>query len=133
MRKPEAFNYLKTIAKKAYAPYSNFKVSALIEDDKGNVTQGVNVENAAYGLTCCAERNAMFAFITNGFKQPLNLYLYTETDSFTPPCGSCRQVLFEFAPNLNIVVFNKEGDYKIYNLKKLLPEAFNKENLSNKR
>lgn len=129
MRKPDAFNYLKNMSLKAYAPYSKFRVSALLEDSEGHYTHGVNVENAAYGLTCCAERNAMFAFVANGFNNPTNLFLYTETDSFTPPCGSCRQVLFEFAPDLNITVFNKLGDFKTYNLKNLLPEAFDKGNL----
>jgi len=130
MRKPEAFNYLKTTVKKAYAPYSNFRVAALIEDSDGNFTFGVNVENASYGLTSCAERNAIFSFIANGYKNPVNLYLYAETEEFTLPCGACRQVLIEFSTTLNIVVFNKNGDYKIFTIKELLPEAFNKENLS---
>ncbi len=129
MRKPEAFNYLKTIVKKAYAPYSNFRVAALIEDSDGNFTFGVNVENASYGLTSCAERNAVFSFIANGYNKPVNLYLYTETENFTPPCGACRQVLIEFSTDLNIIVFNKNGDYKTYKIKQMLPEAFEKENL----
>jgi cytidine deaminase len=133
MRKPEALNYLKTIVKKAYTPYSNFKVAAIVEDSEGNFTFGVNVENASYGLTSCAERNAMFSFIANGYKTPVNLYLYTETEDFTPPCGACRQVLVEFATKLNIVVFNKNGDYKTFTVDELLPEAFNKENLNKQR
>lgn len=130
MRKPEALNYLKKLTKRAYAPYSNFKVSAILEDSEGQIVEGVNVENASYSLTSCAERNAIFSFVSKGLKNPVNLYLYTETDLFTPPCGSCRQVLHEFAPELNIIVFNKDGDYKSYFLKELLPNAFDKTNLS---
>ncbi len=132
MRKIEALQILKNTIEKAYCPYSNFPVSALIEGKNGEYTTGVNVENASFGLTVCAERIAMFNFIVNGFSQPVRLFLYAPTEGFTPPCGACRQVLSEFNPEMEIVIFNKEENFKTYKLSNLLPQSFNGENLKGK-
>jgi len=129
MRKIEALSILKNMLQNAYAPYSNFKVAALIEGEDGEYACGVNVENASYGLTVCAERIAMFNFTTNGYKKPAKLFLYAPTKDFTPPCGACRQVLSEFNNNLEIIIFNGKEEFKTYKLSDLLPNSFNKENL----
>ena len=120
----EILGTLKELAKQAYAPYSKFKVAVIIRDKNGNSARGVNVENASYGLTSCAERNAVFSFIANGFEKPAALFLYTETDTFTMPCGACRQVLMEFDPELPITVFNRKGDEKHFSISQLVPMPF---------
>ncbi len=132
MRKIEALQILKNTIKKAYCPYSNFPVAALIVSKKGEYTTGVNVENASFGLTVCAERIAMFNFIANGFSNPSTLFLYAPTEDFTPPCGACRQVLSEFNPEMEIVIFNKEENFTSYKLSNLLPQSFNRTNLKGK-
>ncbi len=132
MRKLEALNILKNLISNAYAPYSNFLVAALVEGKSGEYAGGINVENASYGLTVCAERIALFNYLTNGFKNPVRLFLYAPTDDFTPPCGACRQVLSEFNPEMEIIIFNKEEDFTSYKLSDLLPQSFNKENLKGK-
>ncbi len=127
------FELLKNLTDNAYAPYSNFRVSALllILSPTGELLmiRGVNVENSSYGLSICAERNAVFRAITSGMHPDrgyrwLGMLIYTETDSFTLPCGACRQVMGEFNPNLKVVSFNTKGDYVVYDLEKLLPHQF---------
>lgn len=132
MRKIEALQILKNTIEKAYCPYSNFPVAALIEGKNGEYAVGVNVENASFGLTVCAERIAMFNFIVNGFSNPIRLFLYAPTEEFTPPCGACRQVLSEFNPEMEIVIFDREENFKLYKLSNLLPQSFNGENLKGK-
>ncbi|BBB32955.1 cytidine deaminase [Thermotomaculum hydrothermale] len=133
MRKIEALQILKNIIKKAYCPYSNFPVAALVEDNNGEYATGINVENASFGLTVCAERIAMFNFVVNGFKNPVRLFLYAPTEDFTPPCGACRQVLAEFNPDMEIILFNKEENFTSYKLSELLPQSFSGENLKGKQ
>ncbi len=129
MRKLEALGILKNLITKAYAPYSNFKVAAVVEGENGEFAGGVNVENASYGLTVCAERIATFNYISNGFKNPKKVYLYCDSEDFVTPCGACRQVLSEFNPEMEITVFNNKDDFKTFKLNELLPERFGKENL----
>ncbi len=133
MRKIEALNILKSLITNAYAPYSSFTVSAIVEGENGEYAGGVNVENASYGLTVCAERIALFNFISNGFKKPIRLFLYAPTENFTPPCGACRQVLSEFNPDMEIVIFNKDENFKTYELGELIPLCFNKSNLEGRK
>lgn len=87
----------KVAAKNAHAPYSRFRVGAAVLDEHGNAFLGCNVENASYGLTICAERNAVFQLIAAGSKSVRAVAIYTPTATPTPPCGACRQVLAEFA------------------------------------
>jgi cytidine deaminase len=108
----------------AYAPYSKFKVGAALLTKSGKIYSGANVENASYGLTVCAERVALFKAVSEGEKYFLTLAIYTKTKDFTIPCGTCRQVLMEFSPNLSIIIVNAAGKIKKFSLSKLLPYPF---------
>lgn len=109
----------------AYAPYSRFKVGAALLCD-GKVFAGVNVENAAYGSTICAERTAMLSAVTAGCSKPQRIAVVTDVpaDRLTPPCGACCQVLAEFNPHLPIILANLAGDYKATSLDKLYTQPF---------
>lgn len=109
---------------KAYAPYSNFKVGAVLFGKDGQIFFGCNVENASYGLSMCAERVALFKAVSEGYKDFELLVLVSDSNEFCPPCGACRQVLWEFSRDLKIVMLNQKGDTKEINLKELLPHAF---------
>lgn len=108
----------------AYSPYSRIKVSAVVQGGTGHLYTGVNVENASYGLTVCAERNAVYAAIAAGEKTILSMAVATDSPLVKSPCGSCRQVLFEFAPNLSLDFYGPEGFEVRYEVSKLLPEGF---------
>ncbi len=125
----QPFTKLQKLIDRAYAPYSGFRVAALLRDVDGRDATGVNVENASYGLTSCAERNAVFQFVAAGLKKPARLYLLSETDGFLPPCGACRQVLLEFDPDLMITIFNREGESRSHAIADLVPHAFTAEDL----
>ena len=111
-------------AGKAYAPYSRFRVGAALLTKTGKVFAGCNVENASYGLAICAERNAMFSAVAAGEREFERIVIFTPTASLTGPCGACRQVMAEFAPNLEVVLVNKTGKTRSYSLRKLLPAQF---------
>jgi cytidine deaminase len=119
------YQKLQKIIKNAYAPYSKFKVAAILETDAGDFL-GVNVENASFSLTICAERSAITNAITHGAKDFKKLYLLTSSTKQTiTPCGACRQVMAEFAnANMPIYVYNNAGKSKKYTLKQLLPCTF---------
>jgi cytidine deaminase len=119
------FQELKKIIKHAYAPYSKFKVAAIVETEKG-VFNGVNVENASFPLSLCAERIAIGSAITHGARKFKSLYLLTLTNrTDVTPCGACRQVIFELCPpNMPIYVYNQSGKVKKYTNKQLLPCGF---------
>jgi cytidine deaminase len=107
----------------AYVPYSRFAVgAALLPEGGGGPVTAVNVENASYGLTVCAERNAVFAAVAAGHRRFDAVAVYAEADS-APPCGACRQVLAEFAPAIP-VVFRSGGEVVTVGLDELLPEQF---------
>lgn len=109
--------------KQAYAPYSRFRVGAALESRSGRVFVGVNVENASYGLTICAERSAVARAVAEGERKFVRLAIATSTRRFTYPCGACRQVLAEFAPNLPIVLV-ASGRTRQTRLSKLFPNAY---------
>lgn len=113
----------------AYAPYSKFKVGAALETDKGEVFTGCNVENAALGCTICAERTALVKAVSEGRHSFLRLAVYADSPSYCVPCGSCRQVLMEFAPDLEVLCVRSDGRYVSYPLKTLLGQAFTKDYL----
>lgn len=109
---------------RALAPYSRFKVGAALETDDGRVVTGCNVENASYGLTVCAERVALFKALSDGHRTFARMVVVADTGSPTTPCGACRQVLWEFAPDLEIIVANLTTVTARYRLADLLPHPF---------
>lgn len=117
-------------SKKAYAPYSKFYVGAAIELTSGEIIQGCNVENASYGLSNCAERTALFAAYARGEKQYARMAIYVDRAAFTPPCGACRQVINELAPEIEILLVNNQGQVKKTNIKDLLPLSFGSADLN---
>lgn len=109
---------------RAYAPYSRYKVGAAILADNGKIYTGCNVENASYGLTVCAERVALFNAVADGARKFKSVAIVTGDKVPATPCGACRQVLHEFAPNIEIILANEKGAIRRTNLKKLLPKPF---------
>jgi cytidine deaminase len=110
--------------KNAFAPYSKFLVGAAIEDDAGRIHTGCNVENATYGLTLCAERVAVFKAISEGARKFRRIAVAADTDTLTPPCGACRQILWEFCGDVPITLVNLTGKTETYQLKDLFPKPF---------
>ncbi len=108
----------------AHAPFSQFKVGAARETADGSVITGCNVENATYGLTMCAERVAMFKAISEGHRQFTRVAVVADTDAPTPPCGSCRQILWEFGGDLEVIMANTRRETGRWRLKDLLPLPF---------
>ncbi|MGQ9490840.1 MAG: cytidine deaminase [Anaerolineae bacterium] len=113
---------------RAYAPYSHFAVGAALLADDGTIHVGCNVENASYGLTICAERNAVAHGVAAGRRNFTALAVVT--DNAVTPCGACRQVLAEFNPHLLVIVADGHGNQQRYRLSELLPAAFGPEDLS---
>lgn len=110
--------------KNSYSPYSNFKVGAALLTKDGKVYLGTNVENCGYTPTNCAERSAIFSAISNGERSFLKLAIVGDSDGITYPCGVCRQVIVELAPNIEIICAKDEKTYEILSIKDLLPHAF---------
>ena len=108
----------------AFAPYSEFRVGAAIEDLGGRIHTGCNVENATYGLTVCAERVAVFKALSEGVRKFRRVAIAADTDSLTPPCGACRQILWEFCGDIEIVLVNLRGQTETYRLRDLFPKPF---------
>ena len=108
--------------KMAYVPYSRFAVGAALLTADGTIYAGCNVENASYGLTICAERNALAHAVLRGAKQFTAVAVVTENG--VTPCGACRQVLAEFGPRMMVIVADTRGNRRIYSLAELLPAAF---------
>jgi cytidine deaminase len=108
----------------AHAPFSKFKVGAAVEDDTGRIHSGCNVENATYGLTLCAERVAVFKAISEGARGFKRVAVVADTDTLTPPCGACRQILWEFCGDVEIVLANLAGKSETLRLGRLFPRPF---------
>lgn len=109
----------------AYAPYSNYKVAAAILTEDGKIFTGVNVENASYGLTICAERAALFSAVSAGYRSFVHLVVTSGGEGTVPyPCGACRQVLMEFSPDLRVTVIGEKGKITRTSLVELLPNSF---------
>jgi cytidine deaminase len=108
----------------AHAPYSNFLVGAALETATGEIITGCNVENATYGLTVCAERVAIFKAISEGKRNFRRVCVVADTASPTPPCGACRQLLWEFGGDLEVVLGNLEEVKRKTTMKQLFPEPF---------
>ena len=108
----------------AYAPYSNFRVGAALLTRSGEVITGCNMENSAYGLAICAETLAVASAVSQGLTEFEEIAIATEDSEPTPPCGACRQVLNEFAPNIKVSSYTRDGKEAVWTLEELLPHAF---------
>ncbi len=108
----------------AVATFSGFKVGAALETVDGRIISGCNVENATYGLTVCAERVAMFKALSEGHRQFVAVAVVADTEAPTPPCGACRQILWEFGGDLEVVLASLSEDKGVHQLKDLLPLPF---------
>jgi cytidine deaminase len=115
------------VREKAYAPYSDYAVGAAILADDGQIFTGVNVENASYGLTICAERSAVFSAVTAGIRRIVAVAVCTQNAG--SPCGACRQVLSEFGGDMLVLMSDPEGNVREINLLILLPDQFGPEHL----
>ncbi len=110
----------------AYAPFSHFQVGAAVRTRAGRLIGGCNVENASYGLTVCAERVAIFKAISEGEREFDAIAVVTDADRPTPPCGACRQIIWEMCGNVEVVLANLKGQMEIHRMKDLLPLPFDK-------
>lgn len=108
----------------AHAPFSKFRVGAALEDSDGKIWTGCNVENASYGLTLCAERVAVFKAISEGVRKFRRIAIAADTQTLTPPCGACRQILWEFLGDAEVILVNLQGKTATYRMRTLLPEPF---------
>lgn len=108
----------------AHAPYSHFLVGAALEDATGRIHTGCNIENATYGLTMCAERVALFKAISEGSRTFKRAAVAADTADLTPPCGSCRQLLWEFCGDIELFLVNVQGKVESHRLRDLFPRPF---------
>ncbi len=115
----------------ARAPFSLFQVGAALEADDGQVITGCNIENATYGLTICAERVAVFKALSEGQRHFTRIAIVADTEQPTPPCGACRQILWEFCGDIEIILGNLTQETGRYRLKDLLPLPFDGRLLGN--
>jgi cytidine deaminase len=109
---------------RAWAPYSTFKVGAALETADGVIITGCNIENASYGLTICAERVALFKALSEGHRRFVRIAVVADTVAPTSPCGACRQVLWEFGPDLEVILANLDAITGRHRLADLLPHPF---------
>ena len=116
--------FAREIQERAYAPYSNFRVGAAIYTAYGETFQGVNIENAAYPATICAERAALAAAVSAGYKDITAIAVVGDSEAPTVPCGTCRQALAEFNPEMRVIMGGQRDDVMVMTLDELLPEAF---------
>ena len=122
MYKNQLLDEARLALENSYSPYSHFRVGAAIRTDSGKIFTGTNIENVSYSLAMCAERVAVFKAISEGHRSFTDLAIASSSQDRTFPCGACRQVLFEFSPNIRIYL---EGDQKeVFRITDLLPNAF---------
>jgi cytidine deaminase len=113
-----------TVRENAFAPYSGFRVGAALLGANGQCYTGCNVESASYGLTMCAERVAIGKGVSDGCRHFNRVVIVTDVAKLTPPCGACRQLLWEFAPKATVVLVNLAGTRREYTMLELIPHAF---------
>ena len=114
----------------AHARFSNFLVGAALETDEGDIVTGCNIENASYGLTVCAERVAIWKAISEGYRAFRRIVIVADTEAPTPPCGACRQILWEFGGDLEVILADLIEVKGVFALSKLLPHPFDARLLS---
>lgn len=123
MNDEELLQRANEVRMRAYAPYSGFKVGAALLCGDGTVFTGVNIENASFGPSVCAERTAFFKAISEGYRDFVKIAV-TCDKPYCSPCGVCRQVMAEHAPDLEILMGNPQGTFKRMSIRELLPESF---------
>ncbi|MCL2126263.1 MAG: cytidine deaminase [Oscillospiraceae bacterium] len=119
------------VMENSYSPYSRFKVGAVVECSDGSIFMGCNIENAAFGATMCAEAAAIASAVSAGKRSFKRMAITSEGSVYCFPCGSCRQLLSEFSPDIEVLCARADGRYVSYSLSALLPMAFNKEQMGN--
>ena len=120
----ELIEAARAVRENAYAPFSEFKVGAALETDDGQIIVGSNVESASYGLTVCAERVAVWNAISQGKRKIIRIAVVADTEELTPPCGVCRQIIWEFGGDIPVIFSNLAGKSETVQMKDLLPRAF---------
>lgn len=123
-KEQELVEAAREVRESAYAPYSKFKVGAAIRTKTGKIYTGCNVESASYGLTVCAERVAVWKAVSEGETEFTEIAVVADTPELTPPCGACRQIIWEFCRDIPVIFANLEGDSEIVQMNELLPRAF---------
>ncbi len=120
----ELLKAAREVRERAHAPFSKFKVGAAIRDNAGRIFTGCNVENASYGLTMCAERVAIFKAISEGSAKLERVAVVADTEALTLPCGACRQLLWEFCGNAELVLANLSGQRETLRVAEIFPRPF---------
>lgn len=114
----------------AIAPYSQFPVGAALLTKSGRVFSGSNIESSSYGLSMCAERVALFKALSDGETEFTAIAIGTHSQGLCPPCGACRQLLWEYAPQIQVAIANQSNSYQVFQLNDLFPEPFDRHFLS---
>jgi len=125
----ELLRAAREVRARSHAPFSKFKVGAAIRDDAGRIFTGCNVENASYGLTMCAERVAIFKAISEGAGKLERVAVVTDNNTLTPPCGACRQLLWEFCRDAELVLANLSGQRERLRMEQIFPRPFDDSSL----
>ena len=128
MNQKELIRIAKKMRKKAYAPFSKYTVGASVETENGSIVGGCNVESASYGLTCCAERIALYNAVSQGFSKFKAIAVASENGG--SPCGACRQVIWELCGDIPILIIDNENKIRETSSRTLLPDAFDKDKLT---
>ncbi len=123
----QLINLAQKASENAYVPYSHFPIGAALECDDGTVYLGCSIENAALGCTVCAERTAIFKAVSEGHRNFTRIAIFAEGSTYCYPCGTCRQVIMEFSPQIEVLCAKAGGRYVSYRLGDLLPAAFSSE------
>ena len=127
MNQEKLIRIAKKMREKSYAPFSKYTVGASVETGDGTIIGGCNVESASYGLTCCAERIALYNTVSQGFSKFKAIAVASENGG--SPCGACRQVIWELCGGITILIINNENKIKETSSRTLLPDAFDKDKL----
>ena len=129
---PEIIRAATAARENAHAPFSHFKVGAALLTADDEIITGCNVENASYGLTMCAERVAIFKAISEGERKFVKICVVADTEMLTPPCGACRQIIWEFCGDVEVLMANLQGETATLQMSELLPKAFDASFLNSK-
>lgn len=124
MNKEKLIEAANIARERAFAPYSNFKVGAAVETVDGEIFIGCNIESASYGLTVCAERVAIWKAVSEGKMEFKTIAVVVDTEELTPPCGVCRQIIWEFCHDIPVILANLKGESEVVQMRELLPRAF---------